>query len=84
MDLASGADRLIVTMAHCDKQGKSKVVANCDLPLTARSVVDVLITDLAVFHFRDDGMWLVELLSGASEEQVAAATETSYKTELRV
>ena len=59
------------------------MVASCGLPLTARSVVDVLITELAVFHFRDDGMWLVELHTRAREDQVEAATEAHYKTELR-
>ena len=50
MDLASGASRLIVTMTHCDKQGNSKIVKACNLPLTAKNAVDVLITDLAFFE----------------------------------
>ena len=80
MDLASGADKLIITMQHCDNAGKSKVRALCDLPLTAPGVVDVLITDLAVFRFSGDGMTLVKLMPGVSEEEVRQKTEAAYKT----
>src|SRR5678810_924550 len=48
MDLASGARRLIITMAHTENDGRSKLVPTCTLPLTAAGAVDVLITDLAV------------------------------------
>ena len=82
MDLASGADRLIVTMFHADKRGNSKVVRQCDLPLTARRVVDVLITDLAVFHFDHGHMVLVKLMPGVSEGRVAAATEAQFDVDL--
>ena len=64
MDLASGANKLIVTMTHCDRNGNSKVVPRCTLPLTARKAVDLLITDLAVFDFDTSGMRLVKLLPG--------------------
>ena len=79
MDLASGAGRLIVTMTHCDKRGNSKVVPRCDLPLTARKAVDVLITDLAVFNFDDSGMRLVKLLPGVTEDEVRQKTAAKYK-----
>jgi len=82
MDLASGADKLIITMLHCNKNGKSKVVKNCDLPLTARSAVDVLITDLAVFHFNYTGMTLVKLMPGVTLEQMAALTSADYQVAL--
>ena len=79
MDLASGAGRLIVTMTHCDRNGNSKVVQKCSLPLTARNAVDVLITDLAVFNFDDSGMRLVKLLPGVTEDEVREKTEAKYK-----
>ena len=79
MDLASGAGRLIVTMTHCDRNGNSKVVQKCSLPLTARNAVDVLITDLAVFNFDDSGMRLVKLLPGVTEDEVREKTGAKYK-----
>ena len=78
MDLASGAGRLIVTMTHCDRNGNSKVVQKCSLPLTARNAVDVLITDLAVFNFGDSGMRLVKLLPGVTEDEVREKTTAEY------
>ncbi|MDE0156910.1 MAG: 3-oxoacid CoA-transferase [Gammaproteobacteria bacterium] len=78
MDLASGAGRLIVTMTHCDRNGNSKVVQRCSLPLTARNAVDVLITDLAVFNFDDSGMRLVKLLPGVTEDEVRQKTTAKY------
>ena len=80
MDLASGAGRLIVTMTHCDRNGNSKVVQKCSLPLTARNAVDVLITDLAVFNFDDSGMRLVKLLPGVTEDEVREKTTAEYKS----
>lgn len=82
MDLASGAERLIVTMTHCNKDGSSKVVPQCDLPLTAAGVVDVLITDLAVFRFGPSGMQLVKLMPGATLEKVAEKTAAKYTVAL--
>lgn len=82
MDLASGAGRLIITMSHTDRRGTSKVVRQCDLPLTAKGVVDVLITDLAVFRFADQRMKLVKLMPGVSESQVAAVTGAEYDNDL--
>ena len=79
MDLASGAGRLIVTMTHCDRNGNSKVVQRCSLPLTARKAVNVLITDLAVFNFDDSGMRLVKLLPGVTEDEVREKTGAKYK-----
>jgi 3-oxoacid CoA-transferase len=82
MDLASGARKLIVTMTHCDRSGRSKIVDQCDLPLTARNAVDVVITDLAVFRFIEGRLCLTALLPGISLEQVAASTEAAYENHL--
>ncbi|MDJ0940449.1 MAG: 3-oxoacid CoA-transferase [Woeseiaceae bacterium] len=79
MDLASGARRLVVTMTHCNRDGSSKVVDDCSLPLTAGHAVDVLITDLAVFRFDDGGMELSALMPGSTAELVAAKTTASYR-----
>ncbi len=79
MDLASGARRLVVTMTHCNRDGSSKVVDDCSLPLTAGHAVDVLITDLAVFRFDDGGMQLSALMPGSTEALVAEKTTASYR-----
>ncbi|MBX2825270.1 MAG: 3-oxoacid CoA-transferase [Gammaproteobacteria bacterium] len=82
MDLASGAGRVIVLMTHCDKEGASKVVPTCTLPLTACTVVDTLITELAIFRFDANGMVLTALMPGVSVEQVRAATTAQYREDL--
>ncbi len=82
MDLASGARRLIVTMAHTSPDGTSKVVPQCTLPLTAGKVVDVLITELAVFRFREGKMVLVEIMPGATLEEVRTKTAAPFVEEL--
>jgi len=78
MDLASGAKRLIVTMTHMNRDGASKVVKECTLPLTASRAVAVLITELAKFRFLDGQMTLVQVMPGATLEEIAEKTEASY------
>ena len=78
MDLASGAKRLIVTMTHMNRDGASKVVKECTLPLTASRAVAVLITELAKFRFIDGQMTLVQVMPGATLEEIAEKTEASY------
>ena len=82
MDLATGAHRLIVTMLHTDKKGNSKVLPECTLPLTAAGVVDVLITDRAVFHFKDSEMRLTKLLSGFTLSDVEETTSANFTVAL--
>mgnify|MGYP003605426388 FL=1 len=80
MDLVAGVKQIIVVMEHCAKDGSSKFIPTCTLPLTGRNVVDMLITDLAVFR-RDDHaspFRLLELAPGVSAEEVAAKTTASY------
>lgn len=78
MDLVSGAKRIVVIMEHVNKFGESKVKRACTLPLTGKSVVNRLITDLAVFDFNQNGMILVELQPDATLEEVAVKTEAAY------
>lgn len=82
MDLASGAKKVVVTMMHLDRKGRSKVVKDCTLPLTANNVVEVLITDLAVFRFLDGSMTLTALMPGVSFGDVETATKASYEVAL--
>lgn len=83
MDLASGARRLIITMLHADNQGRAKIVPECTLPLTASNVVDMVITDLAVFKFREGKLVLVELMPGITLEEVSRKTTATFINSLQ-
>ncbi|AIM38021.1 hypothetical protein KO02_15985 [Sphingobacterium sp. ML3W] len=82
MDLASGAKRLIITMMHTEKNGDAKVVSTCDLPLTALKAVDMIITDKAVFEFIDGNLTLIELMPGATLEEVQGLTSAQFAVKL--
>ena len=75
MDLASGAKKLIITMLHTNRDGSSKIVEACSLPLTAVGVVDMIITDLAVFAFEEGKLTLIEVMPGVSLEQARECTD---------
>jgi 3-oxoacid CoA-transferase B subunit len=80
MDLVAGVRQVIVVMEHVAKDGSAKFKPRCALPLTGANVVDMLITDLAVFSraSRDVGFSLVELAPGVSESQVRERTGARY------
>lgn len=83
MDLVVGAQKVVVIMDHMNKHGESKVKKECELPLTGSEVVDTLITDLAVFHFEDGIMKLVELQEGATLEDVEKYTDADFENHLK-
>ncbi|RYB06782.1 3-oxoacid CoA-transferase subunit B [Lichenibacterium ramalinae] len=80
MDLVAGVRRVVVVMDHVDKSGGPKFLHRCSLPLTGQGVVDVVITDLAVFEIdrRAGGVRLVELAPGIEAAEVRAKTEADY------
>ena len=84
MDLVAGVRRIIVVMTHLDRDGGAKVVKQCSQPLTGRQVVDLLITDLAVFRFPNRGelLELIELAPGVTLDEVTARTEGSFRNGL--
>ena len=78
MDLAVGAKRLIITMQHTNPDGSAKIVPQCTLPLTASGVVNLIITDLAVFTFEGGKLVLRELMPGATLDAVCAKTTAHF------
>ena len=74
MDLAVGARRLIIAMAHVTRDGEPRIVEVCDYPLTAERCVDVIITDLAVIDVTQEGLSLRETAPGISPGEVAQWT----------
>ena len=80
MDLVAGVKKIIVVMEHCAKDGSAKFIPACTLPLTGRNVVDMIITDLAVFQRpdHDSPFKLIELAPGVTAEDVAAKTTAHY------
>ena len=82
MDLVAGVKKIIVVMEHVSKNGDPKFIPECTLPLTGRNVVDMIITDLAVFHRPDhhSPFRLIELAPGVSAEEVAAKTTAHYES----
>ena len=78
MDLAIGAKRLIICMTHCERDGAPKLVKQCSLPLTAPGVVDVVITDLGVFHFLEGKLTLVRIQPNHSLEEIREKTAAEF------
>ncbi len=75
MDLVASAKNIIAATTHTDKDGKSKLLKQCTLPLTGVNCVKRIITDLAVLDITEKGFKLVERAPGVSVEEIKAATE---------
>lgn len=75
MDLVHGAKKIIVIMEHVNKAGESKILKQCQLPLTGKGVVERIITDRAVMDVSDKGLVLREVAEGFSVDDVVSSTE---------
>jgi len=81
MDLVAGVKKVVVVMEHTSKDGASKLLKKCSLPLTGVNVVDLVITDLGVFAIDKHGqepMRLLELAEGVSLDEIKAKTEAPF------
>ncbi len=82
MDLVAGVKKIIVVMEHTSKHGDPKFIAECTLPLTGTNVVDMIITDLAVFRRPDHNspFKLIEMAPGVTADEVAEKTTAHYES----
>lgn len=81
MDLVAGVKKIIVVMEHNAKDGSPKFIPACTLPLTGKNVVDMIITDLAVFQRPDKSspFQLIEVAPGITVDEVAGKTTAHYE-----
>ena len=82
MDLASGVRKLIVTMTHTSRDGAPKIVPECSLPLTAVGAVSVIVTELAKFCFVEGRLTLVEVMPGATLDEIRQKTAARFAIRL--
>jgi 3-oxoacid CoA-transferase subunit B len=82
MDLVAGVKKIIVVMEHVSKNGDAKFIPACTLPLTGKNVVDMIVTDLCVFHRVDhkSPFRLIELAPDVTPGEVAEKTTARYET----
>ena len=83
MDLVAGVKRVIVLMEHTARDGSSKILKTCNLPITGRGVVNMIVTDLCVFEVEPQvGLALKELHPGVTLEEVRAKTGCDFQVSL--
>jgi len=78
MDLVGGARKVVVMLQHMDKKNNSKVLKKCSLPLTGKGVVDVIITDKAVFNVTPQGLVLKEYAPGVTVDELRKITDAEF------
>jgi len=83
MDLLVGAQRVIVATTHMTKTGEAKVVPECRYPLSADRPVDLVVTEAATFEVDGDGLALIEVADGFTQDWVRERTTAPYRTRMR-
>lgn len=78
MDLVVGTKEVIIATQHCTRDGEPKIVSRCEIPLTAKGVVSTLISEYAVFRFKENEMILEELVEGWTVEQLKEITPAHF------
>lgn len=79
MDLVSSGNRVVVTMEHCAKSGSPKILPSCNLPLTGKGVVDLIITELAVFEVSSSlGLVLIEHAEDVTVDEIKSKTAANF------
>lgn len=78
MDLVVGAKKVIIAMEHCAKDGGAKLLHKCNFPLTAQGKVSMVVTELAVFVFEQQQMFLTEISEEISLDKLREITEASF------
>ena len=81
MDLVAGTDNIIVAMMHTNKEGESKLLKECTLPLTGKHCIKKVITDLGLFEIKDGAFYLLERAPGVSVAEIQAKTEGNLVAE---
>jgi len=81
MDLVAGAKNIIVAMQHANKQGESKILKKCTLPLTGVNCIKKVVTDLAVLEIRNKKFYLLERAPGVSVEEIKKLTDGTLVVE---
>ena len=80
MDLVGSHSKVMVLTEHCSKNGRSKILKECDLPLTGTKCVNMIITELAVFKVKPEGgLILLEVAEESSLEEVRSKTEAEFE-----
>lgn len=81
MDLVAGVKKVIVATQHTAKDGSPKIIPSCTMPLTALKAVDLIITEYAVFEFRNHVLFLIEHSSDVSLEEIQKMTSAHYQVD---
>jgi 3-oxoacid CoA-transferase subunit B len=82
MDLVANVKRVVIIMEHVAKDGSPKLVDKCTLPLTGISVVDRVITDLGIFDFQDNNLYLIKKADNVSIDEIKAKTTARFEVRI--